>query len=722
VQQRADIRFGLLMIAPAMLTIFAVAFWPLFNTFRLSLFRINLRFANIPRDFIGFDNYRAILEEPRFFNALKVTGTVALVSLTAELLLGMLIALAINRSFQGRGIVRAAVLVPWALTTVVAARMWGLIYQADYGVFNRILYDLYIIDSYKPWVISPTFTIWAMIGADIWKTTPFVALLLLAGLQLIPNDLYEAAEIDGATKWQSFWQITLPLLRPTILVAMLFRLIDVARMFDLPFVLTNGGPGFATETLTFFTYRVLFQDLQFGRGSAVAVIVFLLVALISFIFIAVLGAPAGRDAQMAARDDASGWRIWFMRALYVGVIAAYLVFRLLALQDTLGAGGALLVFAVAVAALLAAYVLVQRLVAATGNESLPGILAAAGGALLLVCGLGLAFGLPGLILALALLVAGVAVWLVLGALRWLAGGPLRGAFGSTGHAIAELRRRNAVAGWVFRNGWFYVFMAGFVLFCMAPFLWTLITSLKSPDTIYRRPTDYFPDPIDFTHWRQVLTLERFTRSVLNSAIVASASSIISLTVGALCAYAVARVRFPGKNIVLAIVLAVSMFPGITIVSPLYLQFSEWGLTNTKWALILPNVTFTLPICIWTLNAFFRDLPFELEEAARVDGATRMQTLLRVVAPLAAPGVFTTFILLFIAAWNEFLFARVFISRESQLTATVAIAQFEGADIAAGTPWGQITAASVIITLPLVILVLVFQRRIVAGLTAGAVKG
>ncbi len=296
-QRRGDARFGLLLIAPAMLTIFAVAFFPLARTFWLSLWRINLRFANTPRRFAGLDNFAQILRDERFHNALWVTARVAVVSLLAELVLGMLIALVINRQFRARGLVRASVLVPWALTTVVAARMWQLIYQADYGVFNRILYDLFIIDSYKPWVISPQFTLWAMIGADIWKTTPFVALLLLAGLQLIPGDLYEAAAIDGASAWQSFWRITLPLLRPTILVASLFRLIDVARMFDLPLVLTGGGPGFATETLTLYTYRVLFQNLQFGLGSAVAVLAFLLVVLVSFIFIKVLGAPAGRDAR-----------------------------------------------------------------------------------------------------------------------------------------------------------------------------------------------------------------------------------------------------------------------------------------------------------------------------------------------------------------------------------------------------------------------------------------
>jgi len=227
-----------------------------------------------------------------------VTLTITFTSLLAEFVLGMIFALVMNQSFKGRALVRASVLIPWSLTTVVSARMWQVIYHASYGVFNRILVDIGLIDAYKPWIISPVFTIWAMIGADVWKTTPFVALLLTAGMQLIPGELYEAAAIDGATAWDRFWRITFPLLRPTMLVALLFRMIDVFRMLDLPFVLTGGGPGQATETLSLYTYRVIFTDLKFGGGSALAVLTFLMILGTAFIFIRVLGAPvAGAESE-----------------------------------------------------------------------------------------------------------------------------------------------------------------------------------------------------------------------------------------------------------------------------------------------------------------------------------------------------------------------------------------------------------------------------------------
>ncbi|MCC6178584.1 MAG: sugar ABC transporter permease [Chloroflexi bacterium] len=290
-QERADARLGLLLAAPAIATILLIAIVPLAGTFRDSLFHISLRFENAQRPFVGLDNYVTALTDESWYNALRVTGIVAGVSVIVELVLGMIIALLVNRAFFGRGIVRASVLVPWALTTVVSAKMWAWIYDGRYGVANDLLMRLGVIDSPIIFLVRPEVTIWAMIGAEIWKTTPFMALLLLAGLQLIPHEIYEATSLDGASPWQAFWRVTLPLLKPTILVAMLFRTIDAVRMFDLPRVLTNGGPGKSTETVVLYTYNTLFTSLNFGYGSTLAVMTFLIVLFISFIFVKVLGAP-----------------------------------------------------------------------------------------------------------------------------------------------------------------------------------------------------------------------------------------------------------------------------------------------------------------------------------------------------------------------------------------------------------------------------------------------
>lgn len=290
-QERADARLGLLLAMPAIATILLIAVIPLAGTIWDSLFRLSLRFENAPRPFVGLDNYVSVLSDDAWYNALSVTAMVTVASVAAELVLGMIIALLINRAFVGRGVVRASVLVPWALTTVVSAKMWAWIYDGRYGVANDLLMRLGVIDSPIIFLVRPDVTIWAMIVAEIWKTTPFMALLLLAGLQLIPQELYEASSLDGASRWQAFWRVTLPLLKPTILVALLFRTIDAVRMFDLPRVLTNGGPGKSTETVVLYTYNTFFTSLNFGYGSTLAVMIFITVMLISFIYIKVLGAP-----------------------------------------------------------------------------------------------------------------------------------------------------------------------------------------------------------------------------------------------------------------------------------------------------------------------------------------------------------------------------------------------------------------------------------------------
>lgn len=286
----------------------------------------------------------------------------------------------------------------------------------------------------------------------------------------------------------------------------------------------------------------------------------------------------------------------------------------------------------------------------------------------------------------------------------------------------SVRPRIVGSGWkVAQTAGFYLFVTLFVVACLAPFAWLVITSLKTPDELYRIPPRLLPVPVDTSNYVTIWEGRPFLQNILNSAIVASLATTISLMVGSFCAYALARLKFAGKSLILAMVLAVSMFPGIAIVSPLYLFFAQLGLINNKASLILPYVTFTLPLCIWLLTAFFRDLPFELEESAKVDGATPIQAFWLVIVPLAAPGVFTAAILIFIFAWNEFLFARTFMNHTAAYTVPPAISLFEGM----GTfviPWGQITAASVVVTIPLIVLVLLFQRRIIAGLTAGAIKG
>lgn len=267
----------------------------------------------------------------------------------------------------------------------------------------------------------------------------------------------------------------------------------------------------------------------------------------------------------------------------------------------------------------------------------------------------------------------------------------------------------------------YLGVGLFVIFCLAPFLWIVSTSLKAPGQLHTRPPEIISWPPFWRNYVEVFRGRPFAQNIWNSVVVAGWATFLSLVVGSFAAYALARLKFKGRDLILSMVLAVSMFPGIAIVSPLYLSFSRLGLVNTKLALIFPYITFSMPLTIWTLTAFFRELPMELEEAAKVDGCTPVQAFRKVIIPLTAPGVFTCAILVFIFAWNEFLFARTFMNNASSYTVPVAMQLFEGVGDYT-IPWGQIAAASVVVTLPLIILVLAFQKRIVAGLTAGAVKG
>lgn len=240
-------------------------------------------------NFVGFSNYVDYLKDARMWSSLWNTTFFTIVSVSLELAIGLGVALLINRAFKGRGLVRTSILVPWAIPTAVAAMMWGFLYDGQSGIVAHYLSALNIIPG-ASWLLSTSSGgMFSIILADVWKTTPYMALLLLAGLQTIPNSLYEAANVDGANKWQQFWKITLPLLKPAILVALLFRTLDAFRVFDLIYVLTGGGPANATESISVYAYKTLFAQQNFGEGSTLSVIVFVCVAIISFAYVKIIG-------------------------------------------------------------------------------------------------------------------------------------------------------------------------------------------------------------------------------------------------------------------------------------------------------------------------------------------------------------------------------------------------------------------------------------------------
>ena len=270
-------RLAWLLVLPSLLVVVLVAIYPLFQAFRLSLTNARLG-STRATEYVGLDNYRYIFNDQSFINAIWHTVYFTVASVALETVLGMGIALIIHSNFKGRGIVRTSMLVPWAIPTVVSAQIWKWMLNDQYGVINDLLvYRLHILDHKVVWLGNPSTAMPSMIAVDVWKTTPFMALLLLAGLQVIPGDVYEAARVDGASKWKQFWQITLPLLRPALLVALIFRTLDAFRVFDVIYVMK----GYAAETLTLSMYaRQMMIDLsRLGRGSAASVFIFICIGL-----------------------------------------------------------------------------------------------------------------------------------------------------------------------------------------------------------------------------------------------------------------------------------------------------------------------------------------------------------------------------------------------------------------------------------------------------------
>jgi trehalose/maltose transport system permease protein len=295
---RARERLAWILVFPSVAIVAIVALYPLFESVRLSF--TNARLGSARKvDYVGFRNYERLFNDSAFINALKHTIVFTVSSVAIETVLGIVIALVIHSNFKGRGVVRTSMLIPWAIPTVVSAQLWRWMYNDVYGVINDLLvvrlpqlFDWipFIGDNIAgifpdkkiAFIADPTWALPSIIAVDVWKTTPFMALLLLAGLQVIPSDVYEASTVDGATKWQQFWQITLPLLRPALLVALIFRTLDAFRVFDVIFVMRGVAP----ETMSVAVYaRQQLIDLQrLGLGSAAAVVIFACIAILVLMY------------------------------------------------------------------------------------------------------------------------------------------------------------------------------------------------------------------------------------------------------------------------------------------------------------------------------------------------------------------------------------------------------------------------------------------------------
>jgi trehalose/maltose transport system permease protein len=281
--QRRQTRLAWLLLAPALAVVGFVAMYPLGKTIYQSFTNQEFLAGITPTKWVGLHNYRVLWHDTFFRNSVVETVKFTAITVSFEFVLGLIIALVVSSSFKGRGLMRAVMLVPWAIPTVVAAQMWKWMLDDVFGVVNDLGLRLHLISHSHAWISDPATALASVCAVDIWKTTPFVALLLLAGLQVIPGDLYEAASVDGASKLQQFWRITLPLLRPAILVTLIFRTLDALRVFDVFYVFFGQRPD--TQTMAIYNQGTIIGDGHVGYGAAISVAIFLIISLFVVIYV-----------------------------------------------------------------------------------------------------------------------------------------------------------------------------------------------------------------------------------------------------------------------------------------------------------------------------------------------------------------------------------------------------------------------------------------------------
>lgn len=280
--------FAATLVLPCFLFVTVFAFYPILYSFYLSFHRLILGVPALGMPFVGLDNYRELIGDRHALKSLINTLVFVFTTTALEIVFGLVIALILNRAFRARGLVRVAVLVPWAIPTVVSSQMWRFIFNDKYGIFNYILFGS-DVSAYIAWLADPFLAFSAIVVADVWKASSFAGLIILAGLQTIADELYEAATIDGASPWQQFWRITFPLIKPAILVALLFRTMDAFKVFDLVFVMTQGGPADSTNVIQFYGYKKIFAEGMMGYGSTISVLIFVVTFAISIAYIKMVG-------------------------------------------------------------------------------------------------------------------------------------------------------------------------------------------------------------------------------------------------------------------------------------------------------------------------------------------------------------------------------------------------------------------------------------------------
>ena len=631
----------------------------------------------------------------RFWQYTYQTLFFSIVSLVIEFFLGLVFALILNKKFKGRGIARATILIPWAIPTVGSATIFRfeIFNTADeYGLINSliILFGGQPIEFFGPDVaifslgdillliiiiliivlviivslaiirrritasikkiiiivsmvlllvllsfaaLEVTTTMFTAILIDVWKTTPFITLLILATLQIVPQDLYKAGDIAGASSWQKFRHITWPLIKPGVGVALIFRMMQALRVYDAIVVFND------TSVRSMTSHSVLlWLSGDFGMASAVSVLLLGFIALFALVLTLLTRREKGSKSKKKLEDEADDKLKPEDNRSNDEIKKENIIYDI----D------------------------IETKIEPISESTV----------------------------------------------KWY------------------IRKR------YFKKG-FFIFLAVFMcLFCAGPFIWIVIRSFRDP-YIVQTNFELFPEYLSFGAYEVIFQSAAvygvtFERALLNGFILSGTTVVTVIIVGSLIAYAIAKFDFKFKKVLNSFIFSMNSLPPLIIIIPFYIQIISiaiilpfFDLRNNLLGLVLPYAAFNLPLAIFILIAFFREIPEDLWKAAKVDGASNFQIFRKIIFPLTLPGIFTCSILVFIASWNELLFAQIFLTDPMNHTVPRAILRYIRNPQSLTAPWDTdiaLLAATAISTIPLVIVVLIFQKRIVGGLTRGAVKG
>ena len=602
-------KFAALLFFPAGLLVTLVALPPIAAVFGMSLFRIEL-LRDGPSHYAALKNFHRLMADSNFTASIPRTLVFALGTTVLTIPLALATALLMNQAKRRYAAVLAiALLLPWAIAPIVTGFFWRFMFQPSFGIIPSILRALGIAHGPAAWLQDPGKAFGIAILATAWRSAPLLALIILGSLKSIPDALYRAAAMDGATGLQAFRAVTLPAIRTTVFISTILQIIISLQVFDLLFQLTRGGPGLETTTVAYYIYDAAFNNLSLGYAAMLAL--FLMAVIIVF---SLLAAYLGRSrkSKVELTDDE---------------------------------------------------LLEMNLESMTLHSVTP----------------------------------------------------------SPRDTYIEPKRRRHWVPVRIRKIILSVGVALLIVWSVGPTLWILISSVEPESAVTASP----PKPgwrLDFSHYRELFTSPQWISSFKVSVIVTIATALITLILGALAAYPLARLNIRGKNIIIGLLMFTYTVPALVLAIPLLLVYNHVGLTDTIQGLVIANVAFSLPLAIWLLKAIFENVPEALEKSARIDGCSRIGTLMRVTVPAARSGIAATGLLLLISVWNEFLFA-VVLGNHGAVTITRRIGYINSpTGIGGEPPYTYQAAAGIVAVLPVILLVMFFHRRISSGLADSYLKG